>query len=266
MKNLTPLLTALLLLSLLASCGKNTSPADDTTSTDTTVSDTTVSDENGTVSAYTVSEEAYTSDDNGQTRIFNYPVFNGTDKDDILNTLVFDDTKALMDNYLTYVFVSENGSSYDISPAKSICTGSDLASFFYVGQFYTPDAAHPVYITYSVNVDVKNGKLLTFTDIVKDFSALSELLRQGVFTLVSTGNDTLDRELNDLEPNDLLGAYSDLYGIYPNVYFTDESGESSLVLSFETIYALGGHAEFEAPLDAVSHTLTDNILNLLKGE
>ncbi len=259
MKKLTLLLTAVLLLTSLVSCGKNSSAADDTTTADTTVSD-----ENASVSAYTVSEEVYVSDDNSQQHMFHYPVFSETEKDEVLNTLVFNDSKATMDRYLTYVFASEDDSNYDISPAESIYTGSALASFFYAGQLHTSDVSHHVYIAYPFNVDVKNCKLLTFTDIVKDFALLSNLFRSDVFALVSTGSDALDKELNNLEPDDLLGAYSDLYGLYPNVYFTEENGELLFVLSLDTIHALGGHAEFKAPLDAVSSALTDEILTLLE--
>ncbi len=253
MKKIIFLLTALL---LLASCGRNDTPE----LTETSSFEETTAPQ----SAYTASSEIY-SDENDERKLsFVYPVFEGIENAEALNGLILVESRAYMDNYLTYNHPDAAYYTYDVSSVKNTYASDRFASFICEGTFYADGAAHPINLAYTLNVDIENGRLLTFENIVNDFSKITELFESGEFSLIPSSNAELDSEINKLSGEDLIGAYSDLYGIYPYVYFTETDSKASLAISLETVYALGGHAEFEAELDKVSAALTNEILTLLE--
>ena len=184
----------------------------------------------------------------------------------MLNTLLLDESKAFMENYLTYNHPGEGYYSYDVSSVEAAYMSDRFASFICTGSLYADGAAHPIYFAYTLNVDVENAKLLYFDDIIKDFDTVTELFKNSEFSLIPSKISELDAEINKLAPEDLIGSYSELYGIYPPIYFTENDGRVSLALSLETIYTLGSHAEFEVEYTKVTDALTDGIQNLLKGE
>ena len=258
MKKIIFLLIAILSLAYLTACRGNDTLGD----TDTSVNKVTEQP----TAAYTVSNEIYSDETDKRTLSFVYPSFEGIEAAASLNELIFNESRAYMENYITYNRADEAHYTYDVSSVINTYISSKFASFIYKGTFYAEGAAHPVNFAYTLNVDLENGTLLAFENIISDFEEVKTLFRNGEFSLIPSGNSELDSEINKLSGEDLIDAYSDLYGIYPYVYFTEANGEASLALSLETIYALGGHAEFEAALDKVSAALTDEIQNLLKGE
>ncbi len=258
MKKIIFLLTAVLSLTWLTACrGNDTSEFTDTSAPEETEAPT---------AAYTVSTETYSDENNERKLSFVYPIFEGTENAEALNELIFGESRAYMENYLTYNTPDTAYYTYDVPSVKNTYVSDTFASFICAGTFYADGAAHPVNFTYTLNVDIENGRLLAFEDIVTDFEKATELFNNGEFSLIPSGNAELDSEINKLSGEDLIGSYSDLYGIYPYVYFTEADSEVSLALSLETIYALGGHAEFEIDVEKISAALTDEIQNLLKGE
>ncbi len=261
MKKIIFTLITVLSLTLLVSC----SDKDTDTGADT---GTTAGTETGTQAVtpkYTVSSEVYSDITDEREIALTYPVFEGIENAEALNELLLAESKAYMENYLTYNHPGEVYYSYEVSSAKNTYLSDSLASFICTGTLYADGAAHPINFAYTLNVDMASEKLLTFGDIIKDFTSVTELFKDGEFSLISSGNSELDNEITTLTPDDLIGAYSELYGIYPPVYFTENGGTASLALSLETIYALGGHVEFEAEYDKVADALTDEIKNLLKN-
>ncbi len=266
MKKTLLTLIAILSLTLLVSCSDKDTDKDTETTADTTEATTTENPIETTAPEYTVSSDIYSDITDERELAFTYPIFEGKENAEALNTLLFNESKAYMENYLTYNHPGESYYSYDVSSVEAAYMSDSLASFICTGSLYADGAAHPINFAYTLNIDLESAKLLGFSDIIKDFSTVTELFKNGNFSLIPSDNSELDAEINKLSPEELIGAYSDLYAIYPPVYFIGNDNTVSLALSLETIYALGGHAEFEAEYTKVTDALTDEILNLLKGE
>lgn len=264
-KTLLTLIT-ILSLTLLVSCSDKDTDKDTETNADTTEATATESPVETTVPEYYVSSDIYSDITDERELAFTYPIFEGKENTEALNTLLFEESKAYMENYLTYNHPGEVYYTYDVSSVETAYLSDSFASFICTGSLYADGAAHPINFAYTLNIDLENAKVLGFSDIIKDFGAVTELFESGDFSLIPSGNSELDAEINSLSSEELIGAYSDLYAIYPPVYFIDNDNTVSLALSLETIYALGGHAEFEADYTKVTNALTDEIKNLLNGE
>ena len=256
-------LIAILSLTLLVSCSDKDSEKDTDTTADTTETEAVTE---AVTPQYTVSFEIHYDITDERELAFTYPTFEGIENADALNTLLLYESKEFMENYLTYNHPGEGYYSYDVSSVEAAYMSDRFASFICTGLLYADGAAHPINFAYTLNVDLENEKLLSFSDIIKDFDTVTELYKNNGFSLIPSANSELNAEINKLAPEDLIGSYSELYGIYPPIYFTENDGRVSLALSLETIYALGGHAEFEAECTKVADALTDEIQNLLKGE
>ena len=213
---------------------------------------------------FTVSQYSGKGDNNNVTVM--YPILSGIPNADSINSLLYEKMISVYESDVMYNFVSEGTYTYKLDSVDMTFANDSFVSFVFSGSYYSDGAAHPTSFIRTVNVDIENTRFLEADEIITDFDALSEAFADSaVFSLIPSDNADVDKEVAALPLSDLIGQYNAAYGIYPSVYFMGEDDNIMIAISTELVYALGGHAEFSASVDAVADSLSDQILTLTKG-
>ena len=232
------LLSVLLIILPLASCGGTITPGE-----------------------YNYSAATYVVDEDDHYISVAYPVLTGTDNDDAINSMLVKASIEQMETYLTYSAGVGDGRfyRYTIDSVSSQCLGEELASFLCVGSYSDEFSDYPETIVYSFNLNPQTGELYTFDELICDFSLIKEKFESGAFDYISG----LDNLLELTNYSDMIVGYSDEYQLYPPIYFIAEENDFELALSVGLVYELGGHAEFSIDADLISSALTEQLLAMI---
>ncbi len=133
---------------------------------------------------------------------------------------------------------------YNITETKTMLMTDDLLSILIMGQYDVSDSPHPTLFAYTINCDLTDNSLIYAEDLIKDFGIIREKFINGSFTL-EYGNEGLLFETNY---EDMIMEYRTEYGIYPYVFFT----EDTFGMVIDLVYALGGYAVFEIPYSEIT--------------
>ncbi len=129
-------------------------------------------------------------------------------------------------------------------------------SLIFSGLGYVEDAAYPINLFYTLNLDLASGTRLRLTDLVRVDEAFAKYFAEGGFEPVNTELEPHYRDyfsgvsvkewvqrLLNADPEDIRdGTFS---------YLTKDS----LGISISLIHAMGDHGEFEARLEAIKDFL-----------
>ncbi len=192
-----------------------------------------------------------------------YPAFSGMENADALTETSLNHIKEFATSYGTYKKPGEGSYCVSFDSEEVTYGGEKLTSFFFVGSCSAESSADSVIFTHAMNIDVAAGKILEFSDVFTDYDILADVFKAGKFELIETGNATVDSELSAMPAEQHLIGYSELYGIYPEFYFTGGDAGIDLVLSLEEIPVLGYHAEFRTDVENVREILTDRAASLI---
>lgn len=221
----------------------NAEPNDTDEATDTASDDT---EANTDEFDYTVETETETKKtENGEISII-YPTIvdsdGESDKSELLNQLI----KQYMDQKFKYEGIeSESGGYvYEITDTITALSTDSFVSIIVKGQYYIQDASSPTLFTYTINCDLTSTDIVPASELVYDFSAIKSLFIDGKFTLA----DGYENLLAETNYEDMIMEYRSEYGIYPSVYFT----EDSFGMVIDLVYTLGGYAMFEIPYSYVT--------------
>lgn len=121
--------------------------------------------------------------------------------------------------------------------------GADLLSIEYLGLAIVKDAAYPVNLIQTTNIDLVKGKQLAISDVVTVNDSFAEKIKDGKYKAYSSDLDlkaagALQDVLNGFSSQDLLESFKQPTAKY---YFTKDS----LGVSLEVAHAVGDHLEME---------------------
>lgn len=127
------------------------------------------------------------------------------------------------------------------------------------GQIINPTAAHDMHFAYTVNADTRNGKVYLSEELVGDVELIKSGFTEGRFTQ-SYGIDGLMDAIDDNVVNydDITGSWRSDYGVFPDMYFTNDS----FGVIAEIPHAIGGYAGFEIPYAGAGDMITPLALGL----
>lgn len=138
------------------------------------------------------------------------------------------------------LIAAEDG-GYEYSAAEAVVTLQTKGFLSaYVGGLITSEASgNTVYFSYTLNCDIENGCLYTAEDLLVDYASLAERFVGGDF-----GQDFGYADLaGQTSFADMLLPYKAEYGVYPQIYFT-EDGVGFLI---GVIPLYGGYAGYTLP-------------------
>lgn len=139
---------------------------------------------------------------------------------------------------------SADGYRYEIKSTQTMLSNDEIASILVCGEYYHIDSPGPTVFAYTLNCDIKGTALITSDNLVYDYEKIKDLFCSGKFELVY-GVDGL---LDETNYEDMIIQYRAEYGIYPDVYFTDDS----FGMVIDLVSTLGGYARFEIPHSEVT--------------
>ena len=206
---------------------------------------------------FSVLVETETVKDHYNTLVLRYPVVSDYDAAtaEHMNDLV---REFSLEYYQKQALASDQESYYyyEITDVNIMLTTKGFYSAVILGEFMGSSGNHPEYISYTINADLENGRLLSTEQLLKKESAVRKLFTEGEFRL-EYGNAGL---IADMSYSDMILQYRVEYGIYPDIFFK----EGFLGINIELPYVLGGHAGYVINVMKVSDTLWDgDIKNLL---
>ncbi len=176
--------------------------------------------------------------------VIEYPTVspdNGADSEK-LNDII----KNFMDDKLKIELPgdSTDGYSYNIKSTQTMLSNDEIASILVCGEYYHIDSPGPTVFAYTINCDIKGTALITSDNLINDYDRIKDLFCDGKFELVYGQNGLL----NETNYTDMILQYRAEYGIYPDVYFTDDS----FGMVIDLVSTLGGYARFEIPYSEVT--------------
>lgn len=180
-----------------------------------------------------------------------YPVISSDDTDtdidtETVNALIreFIDGKLREEQLENGMFDTDASYRYEITKAETKLLSKDFMSVLVTGEYYVTDTAHPTMFAYTLNCDIKEYAILSSAELINDFSKIKEKFLDGEFTLVYGDKDLM----NETNYEDMILEYRTEYGIYPDIYFT----EDSLGMVIDLVYLLGGYTIFEIPYSEIA--------------
>ena len=262
MKKIICLLLAAM-LAVLSSCGKEADFTDSTGNEPTVFSTaeestaTAVAEEIEPIVFRTETETVAFGSDGNQVTV-KFPVLENTGNDEAVNAKLKSHTEDMMTYDVTQELVGADSFTYEITDVNMTFSNDSFASFLYLGSYYPAGGAHPTEFVRTVNIALKNAEIVVTTEIISDIDAFSELFTSGkAFELISSGNENIDKEISETQRNDISTLNTP--------YFINDNNTIYIGISVETLHALGDHAEYKARLSDVEHLLSDEILELTKG-
>lgn len=152
---------------------------------------------------------------------------------------------------------------------------ANLLSIEYSGLSMYKGAAHPTKMYYTTNIDVSKGIKLRLSDIVNINNNLVVLFKKGVLVTFGIDNKEAQAAIGDyvgkIDANDLVEDFNqsdEIPSIDRNVSGTfSYLTKDAIGISVQTVFAIGGHAEFEIKYKDLGDNLkTDNTtLNTFLG-
>lgn len=137
------------------------------------------------------------------------------------------------------VITRDGGYEYAVTDAVVTMQTKGFLSAYILGTITSSYSGKGRYFAYTLNCDVAGGCLYTSEELLGDYEFLARQFEKGRFTQ-HFGYEEIDGMMSYA---DMLLQYKAEYGIYPDVYFT-EDGVGFLV---ELIPLLGGYAGYTLP-------------------
>ncbi len=137
------------------------------------------------------------------------------------------------------ISTEDGGYEYAVTAAEITLQTEGFLSGYVFGVIFSQYSGKGMFFAYTLNCDIENGCLYTTEDLLEDYEFLEKRFLKGDFSQ-EFGYEELDGLMTY---SDMLVQYKTEYGIYPNMYFTDE-GVGLLV---ETVTLLGGYAGYTLP-------------------
>ena len=199
--------------------------------------------------------------------VMTYPIFGGFQgegADDEINELITYHNSEMqrqfgngMDKMLgRYIMVV-----YEVSDFYITYIDSDFISIMYDGVFAVSSEKDHIdlgnsYFKYSLNIDVKNRKMITSDELVTNFSTMKLTFQKGAMTM-EYGLEGLHDNISYYE---MFGQYTDTYGIYPMMYFTKDK----VMLIISLTPDLGGNAVYSYNIKDSAGFLDHSIVSMQK--
>jgi hypothetical protein len=179
--------------------------------------------------------------------VMNYPVFSGFPGDGAdaeINSLIVyhnDLMKKDFGNGMDKMLGHNIKVIYEINDFVITYIDSDFMSIVYDGVFSTFSEYDHIdtgnyYFKYSINADIKNRKAISGEEIISNFSLIKSHLIAGDMNI----EHAIDGLLEYFTYYEMTKQYSDVYKVYPMLYFTKD--KINLIISLTP--DLGGHAVF----------------------
>ncbi len=202
------------------------------------VTDLPVQDEEG-LSVYT---ESFVSDKCSVT--ISYPRYADADHE------LFDISMRnyAMEKYNASGMMPDDNALYEVLSCDIKYESETLVSAVVTGHIINDTAAHDSFFSYTVNADPSTGRIYLPEELVGDL----ELIKGGIHDNSFTQTMGIAGLLEEINPEDITLSWRSDYGVFPNVYFTNDS----FGVVAELPYALGGYASFE-----ISYAGADSMMN-----
>ena len=179
--------------------------------------------------------------------VINYPLFDGfggDETDQAINELISyhnSEMKRQYGNGMDKMLGRYIKVVYEVSDFYITYIDSDFISIMYEGVFAVSSEKNHIdmgnsYFKYSINIDVKNKRMITSDDIISNFNTLKLTFQKGAMDL-EWGVEGLRDSISYYE---MFSQYTDTYDIYPMLYFTREK----LMMIISLTPDLGGNAVF----------------------
>lgn len=186
--------------------------------------------------------------------IIKYPQLINVKSSDIqtkINTIIKSEALKLLDTY------QSNESNITLNVSYTIkCKSKNLLSIAYIGYGYLEDAAYPINLFYTTNIDLDKIILIEASDIFKvDNNLLKIIKSKGQYVKWDSHLDLSENQnLFDSIKNTYLSEsfITDLNLNRTHFYFTNDS----IGFSIEISHLYGDHIEFDI--------LYENIINNIK--
>ncbi len=171
----------------------------------------------------------------------NYPQLNklgDTSKQKKINELIQTEALKVLDDY------KDNLSSLDLNMEFEIkYQGIDFLSIQYRGLAVVKEAAYPVRLLHTTNIDLAKGQRLALSDVVTVNNSFIEKFNTSKYRTYSSDLNlesagVLKDLLNSLDSKDLMDSFKQRTAEF---YFTKDS----LGVSVEVAHAAGDHLEME---------------------
>ncbi len=137
------------------------------------------------------------------------------------------------------IATEDGGYEYAVTAAEVTLQTEGFLSGYIFGAIYSQYSGKGAFFAYTLNCDIENGCLYTADELLSDYDYLAQRFLKGDFTQ-HFGYEEMDGMMSYA---DMLLQYKTEYGIYPDIYFTQE-GVGLLV---ETVTLLGGYAGYTLP-------------------
>ena len=199
--------------------------------------------------------------------VMNYPIFGGfqgegTDAE-INELIVYHNTEMQrqfgngMDKMLgRYIKVV-----YEVSDFYITYIDSDFISIMYEGVFAVSSENDHIdlgnsYFRYSLNLDVKNRKLITSDELITNFNSLKLTFQKGDMEM----EHGLEGLCDNISYYEMFHEYSDTYNIYPMLYFTKDK----VMIIISLTPDLGGNAVFSYNIKDSTGFLDHGLISMQK--
>ena len=173
--------------------------------------------------------------DGGNTATLMYPSYGDGEHN------AFD--KAMRDFALTEFakqgMMPEDNAVYEILTCDIKLETEYFVSAVVTGQLINPTAAHDLHFAYTVNADTSSGRIYLSEELVGDI----ELIKAGFTESKFAKSYGIDGLMDFVTADEITGSWRSDYGIFPDMYFTDDS----FGIVAELPHAVGGYAGFEIP-------------------
>lgn len=178
----------------------------------------------------------------GVLALIKYPQLEGSAYDDTLNSALraLAVEKLRLKNLVAYDGVTIY---YTVEEAELTLVSGELLSGYFAGRISCEGAQHDDFFAYTVNCDMKNGRILRSSELIDDLANLRKKFVSGSFKEYPDNGKMIE----SFGYENLFAAFREDYAIYPDVYFSS----SAVGLCIETIYLYGGYSRFEAPYSDV---------------
>lgn len=206
---------------------------------------------------YTVLMTEETISENGCRAWIEYPVIRGSEKDDAINSLV---RSFVISEYKMEGLISDDDRViyYTTEIAEITFTSAEFFSGYFAGRISSEGSLHDSFFAYTINCDVKNGRLMKNEELIGSFENLKKSFLSGKFKAIPKN----DRLIKEIGYENLFSPFREDYSIYPDVYISDDG----FGVCLETMYLYGGYSLFLAPYLEAEVFMSDmlSFINLQK--
>ena len=215
------------------------------------------------VSYRCISTRKTTDTKTGSRLVMNYPVFSGFgEADETINEIIVyhnEEMKKIHGNGMEKMLGWNIKVIYEIRSFFISYIDNDLLSIVYDGVFSSFSENDHIdtgnyYFKYSVNIDLKNKKILTSDELISNYLLMKSNL--------VAGNMKVEYAIEDLFKYstyyEMLIQYGDTYKNYPMLYFTKDKVNIIISLTPD----LGGHAVFSYNINDSMEFINSDLASL----